>query len=79
MEKRPPSKGWNECGFYIERTPDFGSNWGVGGNSVRYRLQVGVAASVKQKVEACVDDGAHDAMSLSACQCCSIATMTAEC
>ena len=34
MGKRPPSKGWNECGFYIERTPDFGSNWGVRGNSV---------------------------------------------
>ena len=34
MGKRPPSKGWNECGFYIEWTPDFGSNWGVGGNSV---------------------------------------------
>ena len=33
MGKRPPSKGWNECGFYIERTPDFSSNWGVGGNS----------------------------------------------
>ena len=30
MGKRPPSKGWNECGFYIERTPDFGSNLGVG-------------------------------------------------
>ena len=30
MVKRSPSKGWNECG-YIERTPDFGLNWGVGG------------------------------------------------
>ena len=28
MGKRPPSKGWNECGFYVEWTPDFGSNWG---------------------------------------------------
>ncbi len=28
------------CGFYIERTPDFGSNWGVGGNSVTPRAQV---------------------------------------
>jgi hypothetical protein len=24
-------KGWNESGFVIERTLDFGSNWGGGG------------------------------------------------
>ena len=34
MGKRPPLGGLKVCGFYIERIPDFGSNWGVGGNSV---------------------------------------------
>ncbi len=35
MEKKAPFRGPKSVRIlYIERTPDFGSNWGVGGNSV---------------------------------------------